>query len=187
MQCIARHCTGLALAILASGGAAQQVLPAQQPSVIQQTGPDEGQRPAESVPPPLPPMPSARPSHRWVDTDDHHTMSSHHHAARSRYHAPSAHHHASPTDQYATHEHHPTPHFSTRTIRECHGMTYQQVMRHSSCRALMREDLEAAEHRDHRTSHHKVASHQKVASHHKVESHRKAASHHHSTVRRHGG
>ena len=34
-------------------------------------------------------------------------------------------------------------HFSTKTVRSCHAMTYRQIMRSSSCRTMMAQELAA--------------------------------------------
>jgi hypothetical protein len=57
-------------------------------------------------------------------------------------------------------------------------MTYKQLMRYSSCRALMREDLEAAEHKHHQASHRKATAHHKGTPHHKSGAHHKATARH---------
>ena len=62
-------------------------------------------------------------------------------------------------------------HFSKKTIRSCHGMTYRQIMRHNSCRALMKQELAAPAHRhrtSHRAIHHKASANHKIARHHKA-------------------
>jgi len=53
-------------------------------------------------------------------------------------------------------------HFSRKTIRSCHGMSYRQIMRHPSCRALMKQELAAPAHR-HRATHHKATRHKASA------------------------
>jgi hypothetical protein len=63
-------------------------------------------------------------------------------------------------------------HFSTKTIRSCHGMTYRQIMRHNSCRALMKQELAAPAH-GHRTIHHKASANHKIARHHKAKRRRR--------------
>ena len=159
MQRIVLLCTALAFGICASPLAAQQTRPEQPP---QQTGPpgpappagqsmpQETQPPpapeAEPLPPPFPPMPKARPSHRWVDIGDHHSRRMRHHATPSHRQRTHAHH-------LARLAHHPAGHASRLQIRRCHSMSYRQIMRHSSCRTLMRQELAAAEHRHHHAAH----------------------------------
>ncbi|WP_028969558.1 hypothetical protein [Sphingomonas sp. URHD0057] len=114
-------------------------------------------------PPPFPPMPSARPSHRWVDVGGHHS-------SRARHHARKAHAHATPSKHRRAHASHRSAHkarpmhFSRKTVRSCHGMSYRQIMRHPSCRALIKQELAAPAHR-HRAAHHKASAH-KARSHH---------------------
>jgi hypothetical protein len=154
---VALACAAFALGMFAYPLAAQQT-PAQQ-SIPEAPQPAPEAEPLPP-PPPFPPMPSARPSHRWVDVGDHHARRARHHAAPTR-------HHAKRTQQRRTHAHHrPTHkvramHFSRRTIRSCHGMNYRQIMRHSSCRALMSQELATAaqRHLHHATHHHGRAAH----------------------------
>jgi hypothetical protein len=160
-------CAAFALGLLASPLVAQPV-PADEPVTQPQQPAAEAQSfPADSEPvPPIPPMPKARPSHRWVDVSKDYPTHSRHHAKRT-HHRTSAHHRRhSATRHRATH--HPALHFSSRTIRRCHRMTYSQIMRHSSCRALMKRDLDARAHRHHHASRH----------------HSSARRHHHSVRRR---
>jgi hypothetical protein len=160
-------CAAFALGMFAHPLGAQQT-PAQQPMPeVAQPPPGPGAEPLPP-PPPFPPMPSARPSHRWVDMGDHH-------ARRVRHRAAPTHHHATRTQHRRTQAHHrpahkarPAAHFSRRTIRSCHGMNYRQIMRHSSCRALMSQEIAAAAHRNHRATHrHRTAAH-KARQHHAV-------------------
>ena len=121
-------------------------------------------------PPPFPPMPSSRPSHRWVDIGNHHASRAHHRARAAHAPARRTHHrraHASRT----AHKARAAMHFSKKTIRSCHGMTYRQIMRHSNCRALMKQELAAPAHRhrtSHRAIHHKASANHKIARHHKA-------------------
>jgi hypothetical protein len=171
MQRVALACAGFALAIIASPVVAQTT-PEQQPVPAPQ---------AEPAPPPLPPMPSAR--HRWVDTGSHHAASSHHQATRPRQHASTkqhaSHKHATKHKHQAAHERHPTVHASKQSIRKCHGMSYRQILRDSTCRAVMRQDLEAAEPRHHVKAHRHSSAHRHVTVHHQVTTkHRRSTRHH---------
>lgn len=168
MQRIALAGAALAVAMFVSPVSAQQNPPEQQPLPVS---------PPESVPPPLPPMPSAR--HRSYDMGEHHAAKSHHHATSTTHHQTKSKHQAA-GKHHATHEKHQTKHASKRTIRECHKMTYQQIMKHSSCRDLMRGDLETAEHKSRHAAHHKGSAHHKSTTHHKSTSHHKTTAHHHS-------
>jgi hypothetical protein len=131
------------------------------------------------LPPPFPPMPSSRPSHRHVDMGEHHGRRSEHHASKashresaraSRRHSHKA---AGPSRRHR-HEAARAAQPSPKVMRRCHRMSYTQIMRSSSCRELMRQDLAAPSHR------HSARSHrQKVSVHrsHKVRQHHRAARH----------
>ena len=197
MHRIALGCAALSLAILASQPvAAQQTTSDQtQPTSTPAPAPAESQ----SVPPPLPPMPSSH--HRWIGATEHHATSPHHRQA-STHHATAREHHASrdrhsANDRHASHEHRASHgrhaahedrevvHASKKTIRKCHGMTYQQIMHSSSCRSLMQQDIEGAEQpRHHRASHkHEVSKHDRKA--HGKDSTHHASAHRHSSSRHH--
>lgn len=167
MRSIRLACAALALALFAAPVAAQQ-----QPAPPQPVAPEQPSPPAtEPVPPPFPPMPSARPSHRWVDMGAGRSAR-HHRSTASRPHRTAARHHARHGNRDTTKashhrsraSHHEAVHASKRTTRMCHDMTYKQIMRHSTCRALMRQDLESSGHRHHGQSRHR-AHHRKTAKH----------------------
>ena len=167
-------CASLAFGMLASPLAAQEAA---------QPVPQAEQLPP---PPPFPPMPSSKPSHRWVDVGAPRT-------SRARSKASPAHHASSAkrnhkarssdkarTSHKATASHRSVRrakpvHFSAKTVRSCHAMTYRQIMRNSSCRAMIKQEL-AAPAPTHRTSH-------KATAHHKAGSRSKTARSH-STVKR---
>jgi hypothetical protein len=170
-------CAALALGIVGSPLSAQQQIGSDQPvSQSEQPTPQTSQPPPTEAepplppPPPFPPMPSARPSHRWVDVGGHHS-------SRTRHHARPRHHHATRVQHRRTQAHHRPAHkarlahFSHRTVRSCHGMNYRQIMRHPSCRLLMKQELGATAHRHHRARHH-----------HRAATHR--SRHHHAMKRR---
>jgi hypothetical protein len=179
-------CATLAFCLLASPLAAQEA--AQQPA------PQAEQLPP---PPPFPPMPSSKPSHRWVDMGGH--------TSRARPKASSPRHHASPVKRdrkarssnktQASHKaaksHKATAshrsvrkdkpvHFSAKTVRSCHAMTYRQIIRNSSCRAMIKQEL-AAPAPTHRTNH-KASAHR--ATHHGTAAHSKTARRHSTAKRR---
>ena len=58
-------------------------------------------------------------------------------------------------------------HFSTKTVRSCHAMTYRQIMRSSSCRTMMAQELAAPARRDRKSDRasHRTTSHKAAASH----------------------
>jgi hypothetical protein len=151
-------CAALALGMFASPLGAQQA-PAQQSMPEAAPPPPIPEAQPLPPPPPFPPMPSARPSHRWVDMGGRHASRVSSHAART-------HHRAARTQSRRTHARHRAAHkarpahFSRRTIRSCHAMNYRQIMRHSSCRALMSQEIAATAHRSHRAAHHhRTAAH----------------------------
>jgi hypothetical protein len=47
---------------------------------------------------------------------------------------------------------------SKKAIRQCHGMTYRQLLRHKNCAALLQSELGASEHSKHRSKKHTAAS-----------------------------
>ena len=73
-------------------------------------------------------------------------------------------------------------HFSAKTVRSCHAMTYGQIMRSSSCRAMIKQDLATPAPKaptKHSKARHQAGAHQKAAAHSKT-----ARSH--STAKRRG-
>jgi hypothetical protein len=157
MQRIALACAVLALGIIASPSAAQQTLPDQPPATAQPTGPGEPASPTmqsmpEAPPPPFPPMPRAKPTHRWTG-NVHRAPSEHHHAAQAHHRTTRADRRLAHASHRRTHEHHEAVHLSRKTIRQCHAMGYSEIMRHSNCRALMSQELDAASSRHHQAKH----------------------------------
>lgn len=78
--------------------------------------------------------------------------------------------------QRRSHEHQQPVHASKRTIRQCHGMSYREIMRHSTCRALIRQDLEAADRAHSQAS----KRHTKSAAHHRSSKDDRSKAHHRS-------
>ena len=159
MQRIVLACAVLSLALLASPTAAQQAdsnAPAAPPA------PEPYQLPP---PPPFPPMPKSDPHHRWVDTGGNRSSAKRHETVRTRHKASTAHrsktraHRSKTTAHHAKAKAHRTParpaavHLSRKTIRQCHAMSYKQIMGHKNCRALMQQELAAADR--HRATAHK--------------------------------
>jgi len=146
-------------------------------------------------PPPFPPMPSSRPSHRTVNLGGHHASRSHavkssarkartatHHASLTKHRAETSKRvrsskggHSSKRAVHRSANRDKPLHFSKTTIRQCHAMTYRQIMGHSSCRALMKQELAAAPAK-HRTSHKASAKHKAAT--------RSKASRSHSTAKK---
>lgn len=164
MKRIALAPTLLAISILSAPLGAQQTSPDLQTSPAQPS-PSPQQSAPDAPPPPFPPFARARPSHRWVDVGNHHTASSRHQSAQKHRHVstePKHKRHAReeaaperPQHRHTKHGHHEsasaekpqTRPASKRAIRKCHKMTYSQIMREHSCRELMKQDLDRAEHR----------------------------------------
>ena len=206
------YCASLLLAFFASPVLAQQAVPEHQIQLAQQVAQSQPAQPATTeaqspptsvapLPPPFPPMPSSRPSHRWVDVGERHAARTHHKAAVTRHTRTSdfrhrklaaedrqSRHHRGRSDVRRSHRKLAEEHASPRTIRRCHDLSYRQIMRSSSCRALMKQELSGTEHRDrHASRHHKTASrHQKAAlRRQKVSSQRRLAKEHRHTGRKH--
>lgn len=145
---------GLGCVVLASPLSAQQMAP---DPLAPQTTPDQSSQPPlppepqaapEPLPPfrPLPPIPprsSVRAKHHATVT---------HHRAR---HAPKKARHAQRVKSHKK----AAKHLSRRTIRQCHRMTYRQILRNKNCRELMQDSLQqASAKRHHRGKHpHKAA------------------------------
>lgn len=136
----------LALLFLTSPLGAQQAPPDQTvpDQAVPQSPPPSTQSPTD-LPPFIPP-PRARLYDNYR-TAVHHRATHHrvirHHRRTSRHHATRRHHAA----RHAVH-------FSKRTVRRCHAMAYNQIMRHGSCRVLMKQELLTSTHRHHPASHH---------------------------------
>lgn len=171
MQRVVLACAALAFGIFASPSVAQQAQPfgTAQPAAAAESPPPESQ--AVPEPPPFPPMPKARPSHRWT-TPDHHIASTHHRTTHARRSSSKTHHRATSTRNSSTRHraartHHEAAHhrplkLSARDVRYCHRLTYTKIMRNSTCRALMRQELEAAAAtRHHHVSHRSSKAHRK--------------------------
>jgi hypothetical protein len=171
------------------------------PLAAQEASPPVSKAEQLPPPPPFPPMPSAKPSHRWVDMGG---------PSRARSKASPARHHASPVKHdrkahassksrtshrartshkargsKATASHRPVGkakpmHFSAKTVRSCHAMTYRQIIRNSSCRAMIKQEL-AAPAATHRTNH-KASAHR--ATHHGTAAHSKTVRRHSTAKRR---
>jgi type IV secretory pathway VirB10-like protein len=167
MRQIALVCAALSLGIFVSPASAQQAPPEQASPPSQQTGPNEPASPtdqsmpeeaqppstpqAEPLPPPFPPMPRARPSHRWVDLGEKHKSRAHRHSARThRRHANKERRAAQP---------------SSRMARRCLKMSLRQAMRQSACRSLMRNNLHASAPRHHHSARHHSARRRNSAQH----------------------
>jgi hypothetical protein len=156
MRSAAAICSALAFGILAFPVAAQQTGPDQPLPPAHQSAPEmppapppEPQSPPE-VPPPFPPMPPAPPTHRWVNIGH----------------------------DRATHAHHRTKHSTTRTMRWCRSMSHRQMMRHSTCRMLMRHHHHMTKHRHHGVRHHHQVAHRHRTVHRHGRRHRHAVRHH---------
>jgi hypothetical protein len=163
-----------ALAMLASRSFAQQTVPDQ--SV--QAQPSTTDQPAYQAPPPPayePPAPAPLPRlprHRYTKVPaPHHSAASHH----ASHHA-TAHRSSHRTSRHERAERHEAPHKITKpiahaaakTMSRCADMTYKQMLRHSTCRALVRAYDESTSAPAHRSKHHsKKAAHQRATTHHR--------------------
>lgn len=168
MRQIALVSAAIAFALVPSALSAQQTSSGQQSTSVQPT-PEAEPLPA---PPPLPPFARAQPSHRWVDVGGQRRSSPRHHAKHEK-------HQSGRLRHEPIEKHHEVVHASKRTIRRCHSMTYTQIMRQSSCRALITQDLDTAEH--HHAQHHD-SKHRDSKRH---DSARHRATHHNMMKRRH--
>jgi hypothetical protein len=56
-------------------------------------------------------------------------------------------------------------HFAKKTIRQCHAMSYKQIMGHKYCRMMIKQDVEAKQHSKarHTSTHHKKTRHHKAS------------------------
>jgi type IV secretory pathway VirB10-like protein len=140
-------CAAFALGILASPAAAQQAAPDQLAQATPQA--------EEPTPPPFPPMPRAKPSHRWTSSPphsaapEHRTTHSEHRTTRS--------HHAKSGHSKSHSKSHAKPHL-TRTekdLRYCHQLNHRHQMRNARCKALLADEKRAAERRKERDAAHK--------------------------------
>ena len=178
MKHIALAGAAFAFAIAPSALTAQQTSPDQQTPQVNQSAP------SSTTPPPFPPFTRA-PSHRWVDVGDHHKASTHHHAAPARHHAAASEsRHGKRSHHKASAEREQPVTASKKTIRRCHNLTYKQIMQQSTCRALMKQDLEASDRKHSKASHHRTEHHNgkhRDAKHKDAKPHQ--ATHRHSTKR----
>jgi hypothetical protein len=153
-----------ALLMLASPLGAQQA-PADQspPTMPEQAVPPAPppQRQSE-LPPPFVPPPPAR-------VYDYHPSSAHH---RIRKHSRALTHRHSTRHHRSIQKHHRSIHVSKHASRQCHRMSYVQIVRQSTCRALMSRDLRAAEHRHSLGSRHRRSHRHGMAQHHRARRHR---------------
>jgi hypothetical protein len=165
-------------------------------------------------PPPLPPNPSAKPTSRWVDVGGAHTSrarakasparhaasvkrDSKAHASKSRLSKNDRTSHkagkskavsskkASASRRQARAD--KPVHFSAKTVRACHAMTYRQIMRSSSCRTMISQELAAPAPKS--SSKHSGAKHsgakRQASAQQKAAAHSKTARNH-STAKRRG-
>jgi type IV secretory pathway VirB10-like protein len=158
MQRIAFACA--ALMILASPAGAQQAPPDQSfPTAPEQAVPPAPPPPRQSeLPAPFVPPPPAR-------VYDYHPSRAHH---RIRTHSRALTHRHRSRRQRSTQKRHGSIHISKHASRQCHRMSYVQIVRHSTCRALMSRDLRAAEHRHSQVSRHHRSHRHRMAQHHRA-------------------
>jgi hypothetical protein len=119
-------------------------------------------------PPPFPPMPRAEPKPRWAKAATHSSRTSP--KTKTAHKAPSKRQTASAKRHQTASKHKPASskrqtvkskrkqaskstasarpaklNLSAKTIRQCHGMSYSQIMGHRNCRALMKQELAVAD------------------------------------------
>lgn len=184
MRQIALLSAAISMGIFVSPASAQQAPPDQSAQPTQpasstgQSMPDQAQQPSSSQeepppPPPFPPMPRARPSHRWVDLGPEHKSRAHRQSTRSHRD------HATKTER----EHGGKAHrgragkksreeqpIAKKMSRKCLKMSVREAMRQSSCRSMMRDNLQEKTARHHASAHKRSGAERKHA-----------AAHHHST------
>lgn len=145
MQPIVLAWAALSLGILASPLAAQQAAGAPPPiearylQSVPPAPPPPRARYVAPKPPPFPPMPKTQPHKRSTKAAPHHSSHTSHKAKPARKHVASKRHQATGKSK-VKHTKSVRPaklHLSKKTIRQCHGMNYRQIMTHRYCRALM--------------------------------------------------
>jgi hypothetical protein len=176
MRRIGFVCAAVALGLLASPVAAQQV-PADQRLTMEQPGqaavppaPPPDMAASSSVPPapppdvqispgglpPFPPMSKRPPQHRWVDMGDHHRPR---HVRR----APRTHHKAKAAHRRASHARHRLTR-KQKDLRYCHALSHRRMMHNHRCVTLVRHE-KAAKHRHgahrHKATHHRTRVHRR--------------------------
>jgi hypothetical protein len=162
MQRIVMAWAALSLGIVASplaaqqaGGTAEAQLETRYLQSVPPAPPPPRARYVAPKPPPFPPMPRTAPKKRSTKAVTVHRSSP---KATARRHETSKHaatkHAASKRHQAASKRHDTrrartvTPakvHLSKKTIRQCHAMSYSQILGHKNCRALMKQELSAAD------------------------------------------
>lgn len=165
-------CMALAMAVTASPLGAQQTTPDAPATPAQPAPPPASDLPppvpksATELPPPFPHYPARAPREHDPNyrRSSHRQSASHHHTA-TRHHATA--HHATTRHKNRSHHQKASHHagrqyFSKKTIRQCHGMTYKQIMRHKNCRTMMKQDLQTTAKRPakrHASSHRRTSAH----------------------------
>lgn len=162
----------LILAMAGSPLAAQQTVPAEPPPASE-LPPPTPQRSTE-LPPPFPHYPARAPrehdpnyhphAHRKSGST-HHAKTHHRAASRHASHHKGKTHHATKQQRAKSKGHAKRVYFSKRTIRQCHAMSYKQIMAHRYCRTMMKQELAA------QPTHH--AQHRKAAHSRKSRRHRR--------------
>lgn len=159
----------------ASPVAAQHTAPDNQAAPSPDFAPPVPQNSAD-LPPPFPHYPARAP--REHDPNYHPGRHGASHAPSPHRSKAAAHHHSKASKTTATHRHSKADHrgkaqahvkhqyFSKRTIRQCHGMTYKQIMAHRYCRTMMRQELAAQDGQRPSAHHHKSSRKPKPKPHH---------------------
>jgi hypothetical protein len=161
-------CIALAIALTGSPLAAQQSVPSEPPPASE-LPPPVPQR-ATELPPPFPHYPARAPREHDPNyrKSTHAKRSASTHQAKSHHRSTTHHkaktHHASRTHHKGKTKHHASRmYFSKKTIRQCHAMSYRQIMAHKYCRVMMEQDLDKAGKPKRRAStHHRSTRHHKA-------------------------
>lgn len=165
MQRIALAWAALSLSILASpspaqqaGGTAEAQLETRYLQSIAPAPPPPRAHYVAPKPPPFPPMPRTEPKKRSAKAVTVHRSNPKRHGtvkastSKGRHMASKRHQARSVATRPAK------VHLSPRTIRQCHGMGYKQIMAHRDCRALMQQEISAADQSHHAAKRHKTAA-----------------------------
>jgi hypothetical protein len=160
-----------AMVATASPLAAQQAMADGQAAPQQQPTPDLAPpvpQTSTELPPPFPHYPARKPrehdpNYRPGRHGVAHAQSSH--RSKATHHVVKTHHKAKASHRATAHRQATRQYFSKRTIRQCHAMSYKQIMAHRYCRTMMKQELAA------QPTHH--AQHRKAAHSRKSRRHRR--------------
>ena len=106
-------------------------------------------------PPPFPPMPKVQPHKRSTKAATRHSSHTSRKAKPARHLASKPH---RTTSKHAKTVRPAKVHLSKKTIRQCHGISYKQIMAHRYCRALMQQEISAANQQHKAVKRHRAAT-----------------------------